>query len=300
MTFDNLKINTQTRLMPMIGYPMAQSSASLVYDCLLERFDINRIMWPVEIKKGELASFMQAARTLQIDVFALTMPHKADIIPLLDEVEQSSRLFNSVNIVKTVDGKTVGAGMDGKGCVGALREAGTKLEGANVMLLGTGSISGVVGYELYRSGIGSLTLLNRTLSNAEEVARRLRDNTGLAVEARESTPAELDRAARDADVFIQCSPLGMFGFGADHPYLGFMEKLPAHAVVMEAIVNPPMTTVVKKARQLGLKTIGGVAMTMAQIAEIFEFCFDVHPDAEDLEVCTRVWCNHFGITPDQL
>lgn len=43
------------------------------------------------------------------------MPHKTDIIPLLDECDEFSRIFNSVNHVKTENGRLIGKGMDGLG-----------------------------------------------------------------------------------------------------------------------------------------------------------------------------------------
>ena len=124
MAFSNLICNAETRLMPIIGYPMAQSSSAQVYNKLFEIYGLNRIMFPIEIQPEELPDFMAAAKLFKIDTFCLTMPLKKAVIPLLDHVEPCSRTFHSVNIVKTVDGETYGAGMDGKGCIGALLGAG--------------------------------------------------------------------------------------------------------------------------------------------------------------------------------
>ena len=127
--YSNLICNYKTRLMPIIGYPMDHSNAAQVYNKLFEIYGLNKIMFPIEIKPEELGDFVKAAKTLHIDTYTLTMPLKSAIIPYLDEVDPCSRVFRSVNIVKTVNGKTVGAGMDGKGCVGALLSAGASIEG---------------------------------------------------------------------------------------------------------------------------------------------------------------------------
>ncbi len=158
MTYSNLICDYKTRLMPIIGYPMDHSNAAQVYNKLFEIYNINKIMFPIEIKPEDLGDFVKAAKTLHIDTYTLTMPLKSEIIPYLDEVDPCSRIFKSVNIVKTVDGKTIGQGMDGKGCIGALLNAGVKIEGSTADLLGAGSISGALSAELsqHKGGRGML------------------------------------------------------------------------------------------------------------------------------------------------
>ena len=296
MSLENVIQNMYTKYIPMIGYPMDHSSASYVYNKLFNIYDINAIMWPLELEKGRLGEFMAAYKVMNIDKIALTMPHKADIIPFLDEVDECSRLFNSVNIVKTVDGKTIGSGFDGKGCTGALKAAGVQLEKANVMLLGAGSISGVVGYELSMCGVKNIYICNRTLEHAETVAKVLNENTTAHVEAYESTPENLDAVAQKVSVFINVRPLGMHGFGVEPPYLGFIEKLPKDAWVLDAIVNPPVTPVIAKARECGLHTILGMDMMISQMSEIFYFWYGVRPGPEEKRECKKILFEHFGVT----
>ena len=193
MAYSNLICNYKTRLMPIIGYPMDHSNAAQVYNKLFEIYNINKIMFPIEIKPEDLGDYVKAAKTLHIDMYTLTMPLKSAIIPYLDEVDPCSRVFKSVNIVKTVDGKTVGAGMDGKGCVGALINAGAKIEGSKAVLLGAGSISGAIIYELIQHHVSKVVLLNRTPAHAEDVAKIMKDNWDMDVEAGAATPENLDK-----------------------------------------------------------------------------------------------------------
>ena len=284
MAYSNLICNYKTRLMPIIGYPMDHSNAAQVYNKLFEIYNINKIMFPIEIKPEDLGDYVKAAKTPHIDMYTLTMPLKSAIIPYLDEVDPCSRVFKSVNIVKTVDGKTVGAGMDGKGCVGALINAGSKIEGSKAVLLGAGSISGAIIYELIQHHVSKVVLLNRTPAHAEDVAKIMKDNWDMDVEAGAATPENLDNACQDADLFIQCSPLGMYGFHKDHDYLGFLEKLPKSAIVLDCPVNPEYTTLLLKAKDLGLTIVPGMYMMLSQMTEIYDFCFGLRPgDTEKAE-----------------
>ena len=296
MKLENIKPNLETKLVLNVGYPMGKTNAPRVYNKLFSLLDMNAIMLPVEIQKGELQSFMDAVKTFHIRYFFPTMPHKADIIPFLDEVDENSRILRSVNAVRIDEnGKSYGVGLDGVGAVGSLAAGGAMLDGGEVMMLGTGGISGVIGLELARKGVKKLTMLNRTVRNAKEIASILAVETGMEVVSLASDPTNLDKAAKNADVFIQATPLGMAGFSHNHPYLGFIDRLPEHCTVFDVVINPPDTPVIAKAKAKGLKAIPGMNMLVGNVAAIFTAMFGVKICAADKRAALEDLCDYLGI-----
>jgi shikimate dehydrogenase len=296
MNFTSLKANIDTRLVLNVGSPIAKTNAPYAYNRLFCELGMNALMIPVEIPRGKLESFMRACKTLNIRYFSPTMPHKADIIRLLDNVDETSRLFRSVNAVRIDDdGVSHGAGMDGRGAVSAMKDCGIELRGRKAFLLGTGSISGVIGLELAKNGVTELIALNRTLKSAEEIAGLLNSNTAMNVTTLAATPENLDLAAAKSDLFLQCTPLGMTGFDATHEYTGFVGKMPHDGVVFDAVINPPDTPVIKAAKNRGLKTVPGMRMLAGQIGEIFNFMFGVTLTQENKEACIQELCTHLGL-----
>lgn len=295
MNFEYLKLNMDTKLFPIIGCPMGQSSAAFVYNPLFQIYKTNEIMFPIEIPKGGLPDFMKAFRTLGMKHFTLTMPHKSDIIPLLDEVDADSKIFNSVNIIKLENGKTIGRGMDGKGCLAAIKSAGVDLHGMEVVILGAGSIIGVICLEMAKAGVKKVTIINRTMENAAKIANIIETHTSMSVAYAEWTKENLDKLAASCDFFMQSTPLGMFGFEKQQEYMGFVDKMKADCIFMENIVNPPETEIVKKAKARGLKVIHGIDMMLGQLGEIFYFCYGIMPTKADLEICKKSAYSHFGI-----
>lgn len=97
-----------------------------------------------------------------------TMPHKSDFVDLLDDVDETSKLFHSVNAIRLDENGSHGSGMDGKGAVKAMEEGGAKLNGINALLYGAGGISGVTAYELAQSGVKKLYIANRTPKRPRE------------------------------------------------------------------------------------------------------------------------------------
>jgi shikimate dehydrogenase len=296
MKFTSLKANIDTKLVLNIGSPISKTNAPYVYNSLFNELGMNALMIPVDIPKGGLSRFIEACKTINIHYFSPTMPHKADIIPLLDDVDETSRLFQSVNAVRIDEnGISHGAGLDGKGAINAMKDCGVQLEGRRAFLLGTGSISGVIGLELAQNGVTQLIALNRTVERAENIARILAKNTNMKTQALAATPENLDIAAAQSDLFLQCTPLGMSGYGTSHEYIGFIDRMPRDGVVFDVIINPPDTPVIAAAKERGLHTVPGMRMLAGQMGLIFQFMFGITLTEEHKNACIQELYKQLGI-----
>ena len=224
-----------------------------------------------------------------------TMPHKGDFVELLDDVDETSRLFHSVNAIRLDENGSHGAGMDGKGAVRALINGGAKLEGINALMYGAGGISGVVAYELTRQKVKKLYIANRTEEKAEKIAKVLRENTPVEVEIIGTDPASLDRAAENCELFANLTPLGMNGFPYKHDYLGFIDRLPKTATVFDCIINPPASETIQAAKKNGLNTVPGMQMLVSQMDVIFDFLFHRTITQADKDACIRELCSFLNV-----
>ena len=265
----------ETRYIPLIGSPIGGSTASYLYNQIFAAFGINAMSYPVEVKKGELPEFLAAVKFMNTPGCVLTSPHKQDIIQYIDDVDEASRVFRSVNTLRfREDGRIEGHGLDGKGVIGAFDDNDVDLKGKEVVMLGAGGISGIFATELANRGIRKLTILNRTVDKARYVTETLAARTPVETACGKYTPENARRAVETADILIQATTLGMKGSGHDHPDLSFMEALPEGAWVMEAVSNPPETAVIKKAQELGLHTVMGMEMLVNQVSAICKFILD--------------------------
>lgn len=297
MNLNNLKLNLETDLVLNVGYPMGATNAPQCYNKLFEVLGMNKIMLPVEILKGQLHEFLAACKLLNIRYLCPTMPHKADFIPLLDDVDEVSKLFRSVNAVRIdPDGSSHGTGMDGKGATRAMESCGVKFDGIHALMYGAGGISGVIGYELSQRGVKKLTIANLWRNEADLIAGILRENTPMEIEVISTEPEELDKAAEDAELFMNVTPLGSKGFPHKHPYLGFVDRLPKTASVFDSIINPPKTETILAAEANGLNTVPGMRMLVAQMDLIFKFLWDVDLQPEHKQACVEHMCKYLGVS----
>jgi shikimate dehydrogenase len=299
MDINNIKFNIDTKFVLNIGDPIEKTNAPRVYNKLFSLLNMNAIMIPVKIKKGDLPRLMDACRTLGIRYICPTMPHKADIIPLIDDVDEISRMFNSVNAVYIDDnGISHGVGMDGKGAVSALLDSGIDLKEKTAVILGTGSISGVICHELSKHGVKKLFLLNRTEKRLKQISDILTKNTDCEIVPLLLNPDNLDRAAEEANIFLNCTPLGMAGYKYTHEYLGFVKKLPSNAFVFDCIINPPDTPLISEAKKRHLKIVPGMKMLAGQMDAIFNFMFGIKLTSQHKEACIEELKVHLGIVEE--
>lgn len=279
---DNVSFSMQTSVYALIGYPLEHSVSSIVYNEVFRMLKKDALYIPFEIKPEELDDFIKTIKLLNLKGFGLTMPHKAAIIPYLDYIDETARIYNCVNAVIIRDGKMFGFCYDGKGYVTGLKQEGVSAQNRNVLFLGTGSVTGVIAAELAHDNPKSFTFLNRTVEKAKKAADTVNKHTGIACEYGTLSDENMDKYAPNTTLLVQTTSLGLSGTANDYDYLGFIDNMPRDAVVTDLIYNPKETKLLKRARENGLKTINGLKMVYCQSKQIIEKFFPGEDISEEL------------------
>lgn len=213
-----VKFGSDMKIFAQIGDPLEHSCTSYIHNSMYALGNVNAVNFNVVVKRGELPQFAEAAKVMHLSGFGITMPQKTDIIPLLDECDEFSRIFNSVNHVKIENGRLIGKGMDGLGMRMAIEQAGVELKKTRVLILGAGSVTGPIAAELCKKGASAVTMLNRTVDKAKFIADVLAENfPALKTAYGPMTEEEMERTAPEADLVVQCTSLGI-------PVIQFFEK----------------------------------------------------------------------------
>ncbi len=248
----------------VIGDPIEHSLSPVIHKAAL---DCENEAWTYEkirVERGKLGEFLKngAARTLL--GFNVTMPHKVDIIPLLDGIDDEAKRFNSVNTVRVKDGRMIGFSTDGIGCSRAVSEHGRHFSDSRIVILGAGGAASCAALKAASEGAAAITVLNRTAAAAERLAKNVSDRCGFSVKTGGMTAEEMHAACAECDILINSTPLGMHGVDADFSDLSFLGELGADALVFDMIYNPSETRFLAKARGLGLDTMNGLDMLIYQ------------------------------------
>lgn len=207
------------------------------------------------------------------DGFNCTMPLKTDMAALADKLTHEAELLRSVNTVAVRDGRLDCATTDGGGIIlTAKRALGESVSGKRVLLLGAGGAARSAALSLSLAG-AKLTILNRTLNSALTLNEML---GGTAV-CDALTEDNLNKAAADAELLVNCTAAGMTG-QPEFESLDFLGNMKMGTSVIDAVYNPLETRLLSRARELGLNAVSGLWMLVYQGALAFEWWTGILPD----------------------
>ena len=160
-----------------------------------------------------------------------------------------------------------------------VHQGDTQVPGRRITLLGAGGAAKAVALKLVQQGAGPITVCNRTPQKAEalcNLAKGRMGHIGFALE-------DLRRGARDCDILINCTSLGMTGTNSQFRDLSFLDELPGHAAVFDLIYSPAETELLRQARLRGLKAANGLGMLIYQAVFALEYFAGVRIDAKEME-----------------
>jgi shikimate dehydrogenase len=136
-------------------------------------------------------------------------------------------------------------------------------------------------YALVTSGV-EVTVVNRTESRAVELAEQL--NLVLAegiVKPIALDSADAARAVREADLLVNCTPVGMYPHIDAQPIPS--EWLHEDLFVFDQVYNPLETNLLKAARSAGAGHANGIKMLVFQGALSFEIWTGQAPPVKAME-----------------
>jgi shikimate dehydrogenase len=249
----------------IVGWPVEHSRSPALHGYWLKKHAIDGYYGrlPVEPKPEALkalVAFLKA--TPNARGCNLTLPHKVDIMPLLDRIHPDAERIGAVNtVIKQPDGTLEGRNSDAFGFLAALQEGAPKWAAAAgpAVVLGAGGAARAVVASLIDAGVPELRLINRTQEAAVNlgVAFTPKDGRQIMIERWDERSQMLDGAT----LLVNTTSLGMRG----QPPLDIdLARLPTDAVVDDIVYVPLETPLLASARARGNTCIDGLNMLLHQ------------------------------------
>lgn len=254
-----VELRNTTKKLCVIGDPVMHSKSPIIQNAMIEALGLDYIYLCQPVPRGEAGRWLECATYSGYTGFNATIPHKEELFPLMDQVDEFARKAGAVNTICIKNGKYYGYNTDCGGILRALADLGVDPAGKKVLLLGAGGAAKGVAVAL--TGVGAtVTVCNRTVDRAEELCQ---------IDPDHMTPASMEleilcKLSAGSDLVINCTSLGMERTGADFPDLSFVDALPNRAAVLDAVYAPPETSLIKRARETGHPAANGMGMLLHQ------------------------------------
>lgn len=201
----------------------------------------------VELDKEEFKEFMEKKDFKGINV---TIPYKKDVIPYLDEMDESAKAIGAVNTIINVNGKLKGYNTDFGGFLYMVKAHNVHMEGKKVLIIGNGGACAAVKAVCKHENAKDIVIVSRSANRG-------------AIGYDEMYTSHLD-----ADIVVNTSPVGMFPNIANAPIdVSWFHKLEC---VLDVVYNPILTRLCFEAQEADIKRVIGLEMLIAQAKYTFE------------------------------
>jgi len=256
----SVEISSSTLVYGLIGDPVDHSLSPAIQNAAFRSVGLDAVYLAFQVGEGELRWAIQGLRSLKVNGFNVTTPHKLLALRYLDEVETEAAEIGSVNTVKNEGGTLVGFNTDGVGALNAMEAAGVLPDGRSVLLLGAGGAGRVIAYALAGRSC-SLKLANRTVSTAKRLAKSLHRKFNLKMKVIPLTKKALKDSVNQADVILNASSMGMDG--KHNPPID-KRWIREDQWVFDIVYRPVRTKLLQDAASAGARTITGLDMLVNQ------------------------------------
>jgi shikimate dehydrogenase len=274
-------VGRDTRLcMSLSGRP--GNAGSRLHNYLYEAMGLDYVY--KSFTTSDLPAAIGGIRALGIRGCAISMPFKEAVIPLIDVLEPSAAVIESVNTILNDDGYLTGYNTDYSAVRTMLRTS--PADPAKPFLLrGSGGMAKAVAAALRYAGFTQGTI----------VARNPVSGPALAAQYGFQWLPQLPE--QGAPLLVNVTPLGMEG--ADAKAMAYPQAMVEAAdMVIDVVAQPALTPLIRAALAAGKPVITGAEVVVLQAVEQFTLYTGVEPDRALVIEAARF--AHGDMTADRL
>lgn len=245
------QVDDRTAIYGIIGNPVHHTSSPQIHNPGFRAINYNAIYLPFLV--DNVKSFFTLAEYLRMRGFSVTIPFKTSVLMYLGNITREVKQIGACNTVVRVLGMWKGINTD---YYGFLKPILKDIESGRIksaLVIGAGGASQAIVWALRNRGV-KVTILNRTLSHAEELAA-----------LNYCSYDTLENASKyegTVDLVVQTTSVGLYPDFDMSPIEGF--RFTGREIVYDIIYKPKMTKLLKEAEKAGCTLHFGEEMLLEQ------------------------------------
>lgn len=256
----------------LLGHPVGHSLSPAMHNAAFKALGLRAHYTLLDVEPGGIPRALGELRKENYGGLNITIPHKEAAFRFLASkhaLSDTARTLRSVNtVVFRADGSLLGDNTDAPGFLDALKEAfRASPRGKRILLLGCGGAGRALALTCAMQGAESILVSDVNLASRRRLLLALRQAApGLPVAGVAIDPRRLATRARECDLIIQATPVGM---KPGDPSLLPVEAFWKKQLVFDLIYNPTVTPFLATAQAAGARTANGLGMLLHQGARAF-------------------------------
>jgi shikimate dehydrogenase len=272
-------------MLALLAHPVAGSPRQYMIEKAFAHHDLDWRYLTFEVCPENLLDAVNGLKALGFRGGHCGSPHKKTVMPMLDRTTEIAAAIGAVNIFYRDGEEFFGDNTEGKGVLGGLRSA-LDPAGKRIVILGAGRIARAAAWELAAAKAETITVVDRTESNATEIAQILTGHFSVPITAvawqDEFTVPE------DAEILIHATNLSQDDPRTLPPVK--LASLRPELLVADVTPETPHTPLLHEAAAKGCKTLDGLTMFIEQVAVSFQLWTGIDPNRTVLrEAVEEYW-----------
>ena len=252
----------KAELVGCFGQPVAENPTGAMQEAAFRALGLNWRYLTMEVPPAKLRDAISGIRAIGMQGVNLTIPHKVAVMEHLDEIAPDAAIVGAVNTVRREGDRLIGENTDGKGFLRGVRaDAGVDPRNKRVVVLGAGGAARAIVTELALAGASDVLVVNRSVDRGEKMTSDLASKTKAAIRFepwRGTYPVP-----GDTDILVNATSIGLYPDVDAMPPVDLRGARPG-MLVGDVVFNPPVTPLLRTARQQGLPILDGLAMLVYQ------------------------------------
>lgn len=252
-----------TKTYAVIGDPIDHSLSPAIHNAAFAFLGLDCTYIAYRIPKGELAEGIKALKLINIAGFNVTIPHKVEMMKLLDEMDEDCKTIGATNTVNNENGKLKGYNTDMDGFLEPIKQRNLSCKYSDVLLVGAGGAARAIVAAFAKEKAHKVTIANRTREKANDLVK-FANKLGLESEYIDLTDA--GNTAGNYKFIINATSVGMKNNSSPIS----TRNINKDCIVYDIVYTPVDTELLEQSKKQGASIIYGWEMLLAQAMRSFE------------------------------
>ena len=257
----------------VIGFPVKHSWSPIIHNYWIKEHGIFGEYEKIEVHPNDLKSLVISKKEQGFSGLNITIPHKEKATEICDELSESARVLQAVNLITFKNNIIYGDNTDGGGFVESFKEdfPDINLSSLRIGILGAGGAAKSIALSLSKENPKKIFVFNRNIDRAEKLLEKVNFHAAEPLHI-----GDINLKKLSIDLLINATPVGMAGM-TDTNFINF-KNIGGIEFFADIVYNPENTENMSLARSQNIKTIGGLGMLLYQAVPSFESFFGVRPE----------------------
>jgi shikimate dehydrogenase len=255
----------------IIGNPIKHSLSPILHNYWFNKYNIDANYSIINAGEKDIPDVIKKIKDGSLSGINITLPYKQKIVNYADKIINDAKITGSVNtLFLDKDKSIIGENTDVFGLQAAyLKEIDNSLE-KKALVIGAGGVSPSVILSLKKSGIKSVSIVNRTEEKCLFLKKKFNYLNILPWK-------DLQSEIGNHDIIVNATSLGLKG-GKDFDFE--FNNCKNNATYIDTIYNPLKTKTFKFLEDKGVKVFNGLDMFIYQGQKSFYLWNKINPEID--------------------